>query len=177
MGQDLPIVDDKIVYEKIIEAPGLSKNDLYAACKRFIANSFRSAKSVIQTEDETTGLIICKGNTMIEYPQSRNSLIISGMNVGGRKSFTMQFDNKEGKCRIRIYDILEDNSHTQYATNYKLEDIVLDLAKRANSAKGKNKEKRTRVFDESVHNINVAFLGLINSFEESISSYKNEDDW
>ncbi|WP_376780702.1 DUF4468 domain-containing protein [Sphingobacterium mizutaii] len=43
-GQDLPIVDDKIVYEKIVEAPDLSKSELYAACKKFVANAFKSAK-------------------------------------------------------------------------------------------------------------------------------------
>lgn len=176
-GQDLPIVDDKIVYEKIVEAPDLSKSELYAACKKFVANAFKSAKNVIETEDESTGLIICKGNTIIDYPQSRNSLIVSGMNVGGRKSFTMQFENKEGRCRVRIYDIFEDNSNLQYGTNHTLEEIIFDLAKRANSSTGKNKEKRTRVFNESVENVNLSFLGLINSFEDSVYKYKSNDDW
>ncbi|MVZ67397.1 DUF4468 domain-containing protein [Sphingobacterium sp. DK4209] len=177
IGQDLPIVNDKIVYERIIESPNLSKPELYAACKRFIANTFKSAKSVIQTEDENTGLIICKGNTILDYPKTRNSLIVTGMPVGGRKSFTMQFENKEGRCRVKIYDIFEDNSLSAYQRNYSLEEIMFDLAKRANSSKGKTKEKRTAVFDESVSIVNNSFLGLIKEFEESIATYKSNDNW
>lgn len=177
IGQDLPLVDDKIVYEEIIEFPGISKTELFAACKRFVANNFKSAKSVIQTEDENTGLLIGKGNIVIPYPRSRNSLFVPGISVGGRKSFTMQFENKEGRCRVRIYDIFEDNSNEKYGTSYTLEHIMFDLAKRANKSKGKSKEKRTILFEESVGLVNDNFYGLIDLFKDSIKKYKSDDNW
>lgn len=174
--QVLPLVDDKIVYEAIIEDSDLSKIEMYAASKRFIANAFKSAKSVIQTEDEATGLIICKGITTIKYPESRN-LVFSSANVGGYKSFTMQFESKEGRCRVKIYDIIEDNSLSQYSRSYSLEEIMLDLAKKANDAQGENKAKRKLIFNESVLLVNSNFYALLDSFKESVSQYKSNDDW
>ncbi|MDM1049507.1 DUF4468 domain-containing protein [Sphingobacterium hotanense] len=177
VAQDLPIVDDKIVYEKIIDAPGMSKSELYAASKRFVANAVRSAKSVIQTEDEGTGLIICKGNVTLQHARSRMALIVPGRPVGGTKYFTMQFESKEGRCRVRIYDIFEDNTFQPYDRNYSLEEIFFDLASRTNSSKGKTQEKRKTLFNESVTIVNNAFFGLIHDFERSINNYKNNDDW
>ncbi|MGM1427918.1 DUF4468 domain-containing protein [Sphingobacterium lactis] len=174
--QELPLVGDKIVYEAIIEDSELSKAEMYAASKRFIANTFKSAKSVIQTEDESTGLIICKGITTIKHPESR-TLVFSSSNVGGYKSFTMQFESKEGRCRVKIYDIIEDNSLSQYSRSFSLEEILLDLAKKVNDSQGENKIKRKLIFNESVLLVNSNFYALLDSFKESVSQYKSNDDW
>jgi len=47
--------EGKVVYESIIELPGLMKTNLYSASKKWIADTFKSAKAVIQSEDMTSG--------------------------------------------------------------------------------------------------------------------------
>lgn len=176
-SQDLPLKDDKIVYEEVIEANSLTKKQLFGASKQFVAKTFKSAKQVIQAEDSDTGLLIGKGITYIKEPSSVGILYDRRSVVAGRIGFTMQFDNKDGKCRVRIYDIHTDNQGNIYLQDLPIESILFKIAKDANSSTGKRKDKKKRLFDESVTLLNNEFYGLINTFKESLNTYKSDDNW
>lgn len=130
----------KIIYERIYDYPNASKDAIYGAAKRFIGIYFKSAKSVIQSEDINTGLIICKGNISSRETYD-NSWWYGSKSVGGTFHFTMQFDVKNGKVRLRIFDIHTDDASSYSMYGSSLEDIVFKLAKEVNRSQGKTKEK------------------------------------
>jgi hypothetical protein len=75
-----------IVFRHVYEAPNTPKIELYARAKIWTAIAFRSAKNVIQFDDD-----------------QKNSLIIKGVQEGDNNLwFTIQFTIKDNKFRVII---------------------------------------------------------------------------
>jgi len=87
--------------EKIIEVPGVSKNDIYDQTKIFIAENFRSAKDVIEYENKEGGTVI--GNGSIKYPAEAGLAAVALANW--RANFTIRVDIKDGKFRCTFSNI------------------------------------------------------------------------
>lgn len=86
--------------ENIIDVPGLSKDHIYNGTKIWIADTFRSTKAVIESDDKDAGLLIGKG--IISYPCNG----IECLGTGDYKiSFTMRIDIKDQKFRITYSNI------------------------------------------------------------------------
>lgn len=98
VGLNLPYKDGKIVYERIVDVPGLNKQDLYKNAKQWFVDYFKSSKDVIQNEDKEEGTIIGKG--IIPYVFH---IKIMG-NYTKNDHLTVQVSAKDNKYRIRIYD-------------------------------------------------------------------------
>jgi hypothetical protein len=56
-----PLKDGIITYEKIIEIPGVSKDDLYNRAKSWALPFYSSQKDALQTDDKEAGLLAYKG--------------------------------------------------------------------------------------------------------------------
>jgi len=86
--------------ERIVEAPGFSKDQIYSSCKIWIAENFKSAKAVMEYDNKEEGTII--GNGVIPYP-------CSGMSCWGMSDwqvpFTMRTDIKDQKFRLTFSNI------------------------------------------------------------------------
>lgn len=95
-----PMKDGKIVYEKVLDSLSLNKDALFAASKKWIANNYKSAESVIQSEDKTTGQIIGKGMSTVILSEE-GSFLTTGFDY----KYSIQIDVKDNKCRLRVYDI------------------------------------------------------------------------
>lgn len=172
--QDLPIVDEKIIYEKIYDIPNATKEKIYGASKKFIGINFKSSQDVVQSEDPITGLIICKGN--VDAYQSYDQSWWGARMVGGTFHFTMQFDIKDNKVRLRIFDI-----HTKYASTYSTQETSLETqmfkeAKSVNQSKGKTKEKRLEKFNQTTQLLNSTFYSLMEGYYNAVKESVN-DDW
>ena len=63
-----PITDSDRTFERVVEAPGYSKEQIFNGTKIWIAENFKSAKAVLEYENKDTGTII--GNGIISYPCS-----------------------------------------------------------------------------------------------------------
>jgi len=73
-----------IVFRRVYEVPNTPKSELYARAKIWTAINFRSAKNVIQLDDE-----------------DKTSLIIKGVQEGENNLwFTIQFTFKDNKYRV-----------------------------------------------------------------------------
>ena len=87
-------------FERIMEAPGASKDRIFESTKIWIAQNFRSAKAVLEYENKPEGRII--GNGAIDYP-------CAGMECLGKGSwkvqFTMQVDIKEQKFKLTFSNL------------------------------------------------------------------------
>ena len=56
-----PVADEDRTFDRVVEAPGHSKDDIYTATKVWIAENFKSAKSVIELDSKEDGIIIGNG--------------------------------------------------------------------------------------------------------------------
>ncbi len=86
--------------ESVIDVPGRNKDQIYTATKSWIAENFRSAKSVIELDDRQTGQII--GNASIRWPCS--GLACLGQ-TDWKLDFTMRVDTKDQKMKVTFMNL------------------------------------------------------------------------
>ena len=90
-----PISEADKTIERVVEAPNYSKDQIFSATKIWVAENFKSAKSVIEYENKEEGTII--GNGVIAYP-------CSGMDCLAKSDwkvpFTMRVDMKNEKFKL-----------------------------------------------------------------------------
>ncbi|WP_316787253.1 DUF4468 domain-containing protein [Pedobacter frigiditerrae] len=176
-----PIKDAKVVYESIVNLSDVNKKTIYAASKKWVADSFKSGKSVIQSEDESTGQIIGWGYGDIIL--DNKGLIIQSI----RLKFSVQINCKDDRYRIRFYDIYHHTEATNYIseTNLPIEyySTILETKKsrdkkssesddvygRPSSLRKAEKAKLIRTLT------NKYFNGLKDNFNIAIQKYKNDD--
>lgn len=85
----------------VVEANGKTKDQIYIATKAWIAETFKSAKAVIEVDSRQDGLII--GNGIIPYPCSG---VADCMGTGTfNVSFTLKSEIKDNKYRISFTNI------------------------------------------------------------------------
>lgn len=101
-GQELyqPISESDRTFERVVEAPGYSKEEIYTSTKIWIAENFNSAKSVIEIDSEKDGLII--GNGMIQYPCEGTNCFVKG---DWKVPFTMRVDMKDERFKLSFINI------------------------------------------------------------------------
>lgn len=88
----------EIGWTDIVEAPGLSKSDIYTKVRIWFSESFKSSNHVLQMDDKDSGIIIGKGNTRI----SGKGGIVGFDYV---TDFTIKIEIKDGRYRSTISDI------------------------------------------------------------------------
>ncbi len=95
-----PVSEADRSFERVVDASSYSKDQIYTATKIWIAENFKSAKSVIELDSKDDGIII--GNGIIQYP-------CSGMDCLSKSNwkvpFTMRVDMKDQKFKISFSNI------------------------------------------------------------------------
>lgn len=95
-----PVKEEDRTFATVVETPGHSRDQIYNSVKIWIAENFRSAKSVIELDSKEEGIII--GNGIINYP-------CSGMDCMAKHDwkvpFTMRVDMKDEKFRLSFSNI------------------------------------------------------------------------
>jgi len=71
-----PIQETDRTFDGVFETPGFSKDQIFTSTKIWIAENFRSAKSVIEYENKEEGTLIGKG--AIPSPCQRISMGTKG---------------------------------------------------------------------------------------------------
>ncbi len=96
-----PIPEENKTFNKIVEAKGKTKDEIYISAKSWLAETFKSSKAVIEVDSKEDGLII--GNGIIPYP-------CTGLECMGREGwkvpFTMKIEIKENKFKMTFSNIL-----------------------------------------------------------------------
>ncbi|MCI0922516.1 DUF4468 domain-containing protein [Sphingobacterium rhinopitheci] len=175
-AQNIPLEGDKVVYEIIVENSNLDKSTLYGECKKFVANNFKSAKNVIQTEDIATGTIICNGYTKINTPHDRKWIRFYKNGISDDQfDFSVQFENKNGKTKMRIYNLTLKSINHQFRNDQPYENILVNEIQQLKKMEGKKREKRLLRFNNSVDIVNSHFNNLLLAFEHQIKNYQNNN--
>lgn len=155
-----PTQDGKVVYEKVITIEGETKEKLYSASTKWISDSFKSAKSVIESQDASTGQIV--GWAYGELPPVNPEAL---MYVAIRLKYHIQINCKDGKARIRFYNINHHQSSSTYVseTNTPLESILV-YNKKLSASKKEKAEATANRFNKYFDNL---LIGYSNSLEKS----------
>ena len=97
----MPLTEDEQVVVQVYEAPGFTKDQLFAASRIWIAENFKSAKAVIEYENKDEGTIIGNGNMLYPCGGAFSCMIKSDWRV----PFTMKVETKDGKIRLTFTKI------------------------------------------------------------------------
>lgn len=95
-------------YEKIVEVPNTSKDEIYEGARQWFAKSFRDSNSVLRYQDKESGSIIGKGNA--KMPCSGMACLGTPRNL----QFTVKVDAKDNRARVTFDDLM---IHTPYNYN------------------------------------------------------------
>ncbi|SER62876.1 DUF4468 domain-containing protein [Pedobacter rhizosphaerae] len=163
--QDLPVKNGKLVYEKIVEGMDVKKPLLYASAKKWMADVLKNTGPVLQTEDLTTGQLIGKAFLDVE---NRSSLVNSLEGYPIYK-FSVQLDVRDGKYRMRIYDIL---LNIQPRAGEELTASLDSLLLKSAPITGKTRIEKAKATSSELNSI---FRGLLNSFNDIIKEAKLDD--
>jgi len=97
-----PVDESERKFERIVELPGFSKDQIFDATRIWIAENFKSAKAVIEYENKEAGTII--GNGIIPYPASGGPLKQVTF-ANWKVPFTMKVDIKDQRFRLTFSNI------------------------------------------------------------------------
>lgn len=155
---DFPYKDGVIIYEITKEVPNVPKNTIYASSKKWIADSFKSSKAVIQSEDISSGQIIGKATTYAQYIKP-GAIFGVGMTI----SLSFQIDCRDNKYRIRFYDLGKYEATGMLAgTSTPMEEFD----------KTQTKKRKTERWGKLIKIINNHIYSLTIDFENNINKSK-----
>jgi len=103
----LPSKDGKVFYSEVIIIEDMSASDLYANAKKWVSTTFRSAKSVTQSDIDGS-MIVIKGR--LGYIQS------------GDSPFTLTIQFKEGRFKYELTDLMMDIRTSGFSMTYPIEE-------------------------------------------------------
>ena len=158
----VPVKDGVVTFTMINQVEGKTKSQLYSSAKIIIADVFRSAKDVIQSDDKESGIMICKGNTKIQ-----NALTTDLM------EFTLKIACKDGRYKIDLYNITltlgygDDSPIFQDCNETIIDDVALKNGKVKKMGGGK---QRRMVIDEK-----DKIFALIT--DRMAKSTQEDEDW
>lgn len=95
-----PLTEEQKVISVVKEIPGKSETQLFDNTKIWIAQTFRSAKAVLEYENREQGVII--GNGISTYPCSGMSCLAKG---DWKLHYTMKVEFKEGRYRVTFSNL------------------------------------------------------------------------
>jgi hypothetical protein len=166
----LPTKDGLVYYESVIDSIGSkSKESLYNASLKWMAESFVDSKEVIQIKDPVAGSIV--GSGRFDYTPK------GFMSTSQRMSFMVEITVKDNKSRIRLYKfknkILGSSGYGLVAASGDSDYISIDKGYQTYlSNKRFPKENRSyfQAIDERIQ-------GIIKSYKEFLSSNSNDDNF
>ncbi len=95
---------------EVVNVDSISAQSLYSRTKLFIAENFKSAKTVIQLDDAENKTLVVKGGVM---PYIRNAF--AGRTYG-ISMFTLKIQCKDNKFKYTLSDIYHEKvSHDEYS--------------------------------------------------------------
>lgn len=95
-----PVDKSQLTFDRIVEAPGMTKDQIYDGTRMWIAENFRSAKAVLEYENKEAGTLI--GNGSMQYPCAGLDCLAKNDWV---THFTMRVDIKDGKFKVSFSNL------------------------------------------------------------------------
>jgi len=145
----MPQIDGKAHYQGIVKVDSVNQKTLYSRAKLFFSDIFVSGKSVIDMQDEASGIIV--GKSYFSRP-------VSWLDV----TFTIKIQVKDGRYKYEIYDIRTKSEASVFGTMY---------------MPGTNFPIEEQTSKKRLATINAKFEALIELLKSSMQQNKVENDW
>ncbi len=158
----IPQKDGRYAYEEVVIVDSIKKDDIYVAAKRWMVDNFKSVKDAIQLDDTEAGMVIGKGFFTFE-----KSSMMTNYEYWIR--FSLEISAKDGKYRIRVYDIIPEEHDASTPLKQLLFERPISVMV-SYTSKGAMK----KFYKKSLDNINDYILQTIASVKKGISK-KNDD--
>lgn len=149
---------NKVVFTEVVEAKGVSKNDLYVAAKEWFVLTFKSADAVLQMDDNQNGRLIGKGYSEITLPP------ILGISTTTRMYYTISISIKDDRFKYEIsriyyksYAIAHNPSYISYPDSWYVPESIMY------KNNGKVKFINKGYYDKTLEAINTLIRSLKNS--------------
>ena len=99
----LPKENGKVVYQSIIELPGVEAKDIFQRANFWFIDAFKSPNDVINYNSQEDGVISGKGNLNLTWVNEKAAIVIP---ITVKLAFSVRIEVKEEKMRYSIYDIV-----------------------------------------------------------------------
>ena len=159
-----------VVVSKIVENIEGSKEDIYTRAKSYLARAYNDSKSVIQTDDKESGIIIGKGL----YTR------LASFNLGAwtmKAYHILRVDIKEGRARIICSAstvIPNSSAHLDNEYEYSIINYYPITDKHAPSLL---KKPQLRAFISLIDEMNKSVLSLEKALKEGGVLDSEKEDW
>ena len=168
----LPLsVDSTIIYQGVVMVDSTYKqNQLYSQAKEWFANTFKSAKEVIESDDELNGRLIGK------FTDQGEQTIIGGNAIPQICEVTVEIDVKNGKYRYRFYNFNGQSTFFGVVFPINVSERYL-MYLHGNFPKGAFTSKKTLYFtlDEVYSKFNLAMASIINELSLYMKAVKSDN--
>ncbi|MBV6405537.1 MAG: hypothetical protein GFGODING_02316 [Flavobacteriales bacterium] len=88
----------RVYFEEVVQAPGISKSELYNRAREWFVRSFNSAESVLQMDDREAGKLAGRGWTNIEIESLQAIWQF-------KLKFLIMIELREGRYKLTFTDI------------------------------------------------------------------------
>jgi|ERR1035437_207025 hypothetical protein len=154
----------EIVYSGIVNVDSINSKELYVRAHTWFANTFKSAKSVIQLDDKEAGKIIGKG--FIEVVTPFKAGVMGTVGFVGNVYFTLDIQTKDGKYKYVLSNFSYINSINDAEFDFKSSSVVKN---------GLYQKKWDLWWQNAKINTNADVLNLIESLKKAMNI--NNSNW
>lgn len=147
----------------LVDSVDLTKGEIYAKTKYFIADNWVSANNVIQLDDKETGLLLLKGNY-------KTTIYLQAMRMYEYYyyfDYTIEFRMRDGKFKISIKDIDNSKSFSDYSTAGGKK-LYLSYNTLDNCVKSATPNKKLIV--QEMLELDKFFEGMLNEYKNALIS-------
>lgn len=157
-------------FEKVIQAEGISKKNLFSSGYDWFASSFNTANEVIQMADKEAGIII--GNGSLEYGYKGLSYIC----YNGWVKYTVKVYFKDNRYKVIVTNL----SHSVEPGNSSKCALGTISSDPVHSVKGVQKKYNNKVFNDIKSKMKLYSNEIFEDMESHINNLKltdSDDDW
>lgn len=166
--------ENKIYYERVVDAPGKMKDLLYKIVKSWGVNEFNSQKDILQADDKEIGIVAYKFFFKKPFQQPK---VLGVLNIMDWQYWqVMKIFLKDEKVKIIIQDVqLKDIGYDGY-TIETFRSSTEEYFKRNMMGKG----YREKYYLETYKNFQAAnneIISIIDNLEKKLKADKSEFDF
>jgi len=159
----LPEVDGKVTYERVVDAPGKSKDFIFNAANKWVLDNYNNQHNINQngiilSEDKDQGQILAKAAFSF---REEGNLLHPGYNF--MYIFNMQIDCKDGRYRIRLYNMVYGNYFND-KNPISMEFYNDEL-----------KNSKATIVQQNGANLNSQFKAVMQSLVDAVSKAAHDD--
>lgn len=152
-------------FTEVVKVESKNANDIYYQAKIWMADTYKSAKDVIQFDDSTNHTIVGKG--LLKY---NSKIFAGGAAISGTISYTIKIMAKDGRYKYEFTDFIHqpNDRSTSFGVILETDNPKLKIG---------TEKWRIKVYKELKEVIDNNIKPLENSLKQTLNKEKPNEDW